>query len=333
MTAEQVVGFLAAALAWQWSQHLPLLVRLVEVGDHVFFHLGNFAHDFLTGPPMAGLFAVGAALIALHGINQQVSETRAANQLNQDANRSADRANSETARKNTEDQWWSTLRWAYSEAKEFRTKQSGEILAVVSILRSLSEQGSLSELQADTVREVLGMFSEAKDPVVKDAVEDSLAAIPAPLLGPAAEYAVYERSVDHVLRSVVPEGAHIHESRSNYGQRFDWILETQDGQLIGIEAKLRSRLIDRRVVEQILGELGSVGPRLLSSHSSGEVSRALLIGNQDLSASAKQAIARYPDSFTYTMWNIGDDPIDIRNAIVRLIGEQGLDGSVGGHGI
>lgn len=142
------------------------------ISDSTWVHIGNWAHDFTTGAPMAGLFAVGASFVALHGINKQVRETRKANALSEQAVRNTELAHQETAKKNREDQWWDTLKWTYTEAKESElSKSTFRTVAAAKILDSLNQgRENLTVQQQRAVDSILDMFGESKEPEVQEAV-------------------------------------------------------------------------------------------------------------------------------------------------------------------
>lgn len=118
---------------------------------------------FFTGPPMAGLFAVVAAAVAYRGILRQVAKTEEANRLSRESNEHTNAANTETARKNSEDQWWATLKWAYEEAKSLRSNASStENLALVGILQNLGELEGISEFQRSSADSVMAFSSLLK---------------------------------------------------------------------------------------------------------------------------------------------------------------------------
>ncbi|WP_314325754.1 hypothetical protein [Paenarthrobacter ilicis] len=159
--------------------------------------LGRFGWEALTGPPAAGALAVIAALIAYTGIRNQVAEAKRDNDITVTANE-------ETARKNDVDQWWSTLKWAYTEAKTFEEQdkpesrglfakirqlsrhdrlseiqKTKESQAIITILRSLArhkgpQNEKLSALQKTTVAEVLGMFGDSPNEGVQNQLDEAL---------------------------------------------------------------------------------------------------------------------------------------------------------------
>ncbi|MCC3302166.1 hypothetical protein [Arthrobacter sp. zg-Y895] len=101
---------------------------------------------------------MAAAILAFIRLGHQVDETR--------------RGNDEIARKNGEDQWWDTLKWTYTEAKESQAKDSTfRTVAAARTLDSLNQdRGNLTVQQQRAVESILDMFGESKEPEVEDAV-------------------------------------------------------------------------------------------------------------------------------------------------------------------
>lgn len=137
-----------------------------HIPDSTWIHIGNWLHDFTTGPGMAGIFAVVAAGIAYRGIKQQVDKTA-------EANRNVATANEETARKNRDDQWWATLKWTYEEAKESPNGQTTafQSIAAAQILTSLNDAPELLSVQQRRAVEAIGnIFDRSRNPEVRGAV-------------------------------------------------------------------------------------------------------------------------------------------------------------------
>lgn len=103
---------------------------------------------FITGPAVAGLGALGAALLVLRGTNKTVARAK--------------EANDETARKNEEDQWWSTLQWAYEQASNTDSSSSSDFRekAVLGIFESLAATPELSPTRLAALENIKSVFKE-----------------------------------------------------------------------------------------------------------------------------------------------------------------------------
>lgn len=114
--------------------------------------------EFSTGPALGGVLALAAAVLAFIRLGHQVAETR--------------RGNTETARKNSEEQWWDTLKWTYTEAKDSQSNAGPfQAVAAVRILDSLNqEHDRLSPQQQRAVESILDIFGESAEPEVQEAV-------------------------------------------------------------------------------------------------------------------------------------------------------------------
>lgn len=114
--------------------------------------------QFSTGPALGGVLALAAAILAFVRLGHQVAETRRGNDL--------------TARKNSDDQWWDTLKWTYTEAKDSQSEGSTfRTVAAARILDSLNhDRDNLTVQQQRAVESILDMFAESKEPEVQEAV-------------------------------------------------------------------------------------------------------------------------------------------------------------------
>ena len=90
----------------------------------------------------------------------------------------ASEANSETARKNAEEQWWDTLKWVYAEAQVSTTGAAPEnetssfrSVAALQILASLKDDtdAKLNLRQERAVSSILSIFEGSQDPKVQNA--------------------------------------------------------------------------------------------------------------------------------------------------------------------
>lgn len=114
--------------------------------------------QFSTGPALGGVLALAAAILAFVRLGHQVAETRRGNDL--------------TARKNSDDQWWDTLKWTYTEAKDSQSEGSTfRTVAAARILDSLNHNhDQLTVQQQRAVESILDMFAESNEPEVQEAV-------------------------------------------------------------------------------------------------------------------------------------------------------------------
>lgn len=191
---------------------------------------------FLTGPPMAGLFAVAAAAVAYKGILKQVAKTEEANRLSRESNEHTKAANTETARKNSEDQWWATLTWAYEEAKSLRSSTaSTENLALVSILQNLAELEGISEFQRSSANRVIGIFIASQDPQVRKSADKASKTVRAAMSHSEARDS-YVEALNGILIALASSlGAKLHGTGYLSDLGMDWVLETASGDMIAIE--------------------------------------------------------------------------------------------------
>lgn len=113
--------------------------------------------QFSTGPALGGFLALIAAVLAFIRIGHQFDESK--------------RGNTEIARKNSEDQWWDTLKWT-TEAKESDTKDAAfRTVAAVRIPSSLNQRpDELTVQQQRAVESILDIFGSSDVPEVQDAV-------------------------------------------------------------------------------------------------------------------------------------------------------------------
>lgn len=156
-----VSGSATPDLLMATATHAPSIPGAADPADSSGFL--TWLRTFSTSPAAAGVLALGAAILAYVRVGHQLAESR--------------RANNEIARKNNQDQWWDTLKWAYTEAKESAgTSLAGDgatfrTVAAVGILDSLNQdQEALTEQQRKAVRSILDMFGQSDRPEVQEAV-------------------------------------------------------------------------------------------------------------------------------------------------------------------
>lgn len=282
----------------------------------------GFWEKFATGPPMAGIFALCAAGVAYAGIHRQVAKSEEANVL-------TDKSNKETERKNTEDQWWSTLKWAYSEAKDFKaSKNQGDTVAVVAILSSLAAQKDLSDLQLQTVSEVTNLFDGSSSEVVQASVERTRVTVDAASDSELwrSKEVQYEVEVGRALRIIGERlGARVIRTPRTHrpGLRSmvlipDWVIESPDGQLIAVEAKFRRGKIGRQVFEHAHRYVGTQ----LSTSSGGDegtIVKTLIVANQEFSWQLDKSFAELDGVMGRVMWQEGESPAVIEAVLMPLM--------------
>ena len=282
----------------------------------------GFWEKFATGPPMAGIFALCAAGVAYAGIHRQVTKSEEANVL-------TDKSNKETERKNTEDQWWSTLKWAYSEAKDFKaSKNQDDTVAVVAILSSLAAQKDLSDLQLQTVSEVTNLFDGSSSEVVQASVERTRVTVDA-----ASDSELwrsmgvqYEVEVGSALRLIGEQlGARVIRTPRAHriGLRSmdlipDWVIESPDNQLIAVEAKFRRGKIGRQVFEHAHRYVGAQ-LSTPSGDNEGTIGKILIVANQEFSWQLDESFAELDGVMGRVTWGEGDSPAVIEAALISLM--------------
>ncbi|WP_223937421.1 hypothetical protein [Arthrobacter sp. StoSoilB5] len=186
--------------------------------------MGRLGYDFVTGPPMAGLFAVLAATVAYRGIKQQVAKAESANQNVADAN-------AETARKNGEDQWWTVLQWAYEQASKDGTPANHfKEKAVLGIFESLAVPG-LSAVQTRALDRITAVFEDKHDPEtatqlsnLRQAVNESVST--------STGFTALRRSVLTDLTFSLPTGL---TRVFAHGQNAPFLYRTKKGTLVGVQ--------------------------------------------------------------------------------------------------
>lgn len=176
---------------------------------------------------------------ALEGIKQAREASLAAAKRQDDANENTRQANAETARKNSEDQWWATLRWAYDEAKEFKASDSRkETAAVATVLESLSQQLPLSPVQNSTVAAVSLLFKDSPDSKTRMAVQRTQERTAA---------SEYENAVYSMLRNLDFEGVKVSKAFGTPDTDVDFIaIATSDQARVGIMVKARTSPLRER---------------------------------------------------------------------------------------
>ncbi|MEJ1179267.1 MULTISPECIES: hypothetical protein [unclassified Pseudarthrobacter] len=272
---------------------------------------------FLTGPPMAGLFALGAAAVAYRGILKQVAKTAEANRLSKDSNDHTRTANAETARKNSEDQWWSTLKWAYEEAKSFKTSAaSTENLALVGILQNLGELEDISEFQRSSADRVIGIFIDSQDRRVRESAREASANVRAAISNSEARES-YVKALDAVLVSFASSvGARIQGGGYLADIGMDWLLETSSSELIAVAWNYHrnpSPLAERELMSEYM-EILKLGHRAGAQRA---VAKLLVVTNRPLD------IDKYvvPDTLRLSciQWNEGDSSDVVVKALQQLM--------------
>ena len=198
----------------------PVLVEL-KTGEK------SLIESILASPLLAALGAIGAAWLVFRGTNKQVDKIHD--------------GNTETARKNKEDQWWSTLKWAYEQASSDSNKTSDVFKerAVLGIFESLATPG-ISPEQVAALENIKSVFKERADPSTEASVENLERAIDAsksgaPPLGPRLTQtgSTYRRQVMHSAM-VVSQRLGLTRVIA-HGQGAPLLFETGAGKLIGLQ--------------------------------------------------------------------------------------------------
>lgn len=187
----------------------------------------SWIEPILASPLLAACGAIGAAWLVFRGTSKQVEKLHD--------------GNTETARKNKEDQWWSTLKWAYEQASSDSNKTSDVFKerAVLGIFESLATPG-ISNEQVAALENIKSVFKERADPSTEASVENLERAIDASKSGTSPigprltqKGSTYRR---HVMRS-----AGIVSRRLGLTQVFahrqgaPLLFETAAGKLIGLQ--------------------------------------------------------------------------------------------------
>lgn len=133
----------------------------------------------VTSPVVVAAGAVTAACVVLRGTNKHVKKLEEANGLSRNGNL-------ETERKNKEDQWWSTLKWAYEQASKTADTTSNDFKerAVLGIFESLATPG-ISSSQLAALENIKSVFKEKDDPSTAAGVANFERAIEATKSGSA----------------------------------------------------------------------------------------------------------------------------------------------------
>lgn len=327
-----LLGELPGAIAplADWVSTLPAAVESPPPTPGVSTALGASAEipwweKFFTGPPMAGLFAVVAAGVAYRGILRQVAKTEEANRLSRESNEHTKAANTETARKNSEDQWWTTLKWAYGEAKSLRSSTSStENLALVRILQNLGELEGISEFQRSSANSVIGIFVASQDPRVRKSAARASKNVMATMSHSEARDS-YVKALNNILIALAPSlGAKLHGSGYLPDLGMDWVVETTSGDLIAVEWRFVTRTArPSRGTEFPL-------PVGLDWSADGEPQRPVLKKLLITNKSGTEHVEFVVDALQLTsiFWDEGLPPDSIESALRELVGER-LDSSRG----
>ncbi|WP_208739471.1 hypothetical protein [Arthrobacter agilis] len=209
-----------------------------EFSDETWGHLWGWARDFSTGAPMAGLFAIGASFVALHGINKQVKATRTANDLTEESVKNAQAANIETAEKNRQSQWWDTLKWTYTEAKASSDGSASPLQsgAAARILGALKAEPNLKPLQDQAADSILKIFGQSDQAEVQEAVRPIYEAMDS--VAPAVYADAVENMLEHIELSVeVYRHREYAVSVAGENHVFDFVLEAITGKKVAVNVQ------------------------------------------------------------------------------------------------
>lgn len=283
---------------------------------------GRFLWEVFTGPPVTGALAVLAAYIAYRGLDKTVIRQDKANENStaaikqareaadatakrqDDANDNTRRANAETLRKNDEDQWWATLRWAYVEAKDFKAKERfEESAAVAAILESLAQHRPLSPVQNSTVAAVSLLFAQSDNPKTRQAVQRTQE---------VTAFSEYQNAVYSMLRSLDLEGVKVSEVVGAGDVGYDFIARSNQAR-VGIVLKLRAKPFDVQDVKEFL--------RTLPDPSEGRKSipTRLLITRTPIDELARdRMLDAYPEAAA-VQWRPDMSTEDVRAALSALL--------------
>jgi hypothetical protein len=293
----------------------------------------------ITSPLAGGAAAVIGAVIAFLGIGRTVKK--------------AGEANAETKRKNTDEQWWKTLEWAYAEAKSLKDDQNpAPMLAIVGILRALKDHEPLSPLQEKTVDQVTEIFSSSSNPVVRDQ-SDNVRQTPAGSGGEtihgsnskkrtaASELTIDARQYEEALAKEL-EDMPAHLKADLYcaygGVGPDFVLETANGRLLLIEAQIRRLPLGTSDLAKVYGlasndiwrqvTAGFGQDSKFGAWADRELSGMIVVTNQpEMREDARNFLDRHKRTFAVVDWMPGSNSLQLRNAIAAMDGSSSLETS------
>lgn len=218
----------------------------------------------------------------------------------------------ETARKNTADEWWDTLKWVYTEAKESTTdKNTFKAVAAARILQSLNQDHKkLTSLQKGAVESISDMFAEAQQPEVQEAISPVYESF-----GKVSPFD-YEQAVALALASarlIVKTGQveagqqHIPVEGGGFFADFVWNLPEKQKWII--EAKNNTRPLTLKSIQSFL-----------TAVQSGQgVTAGLLVCQGGVTPGTQRAIeTNYPGNVAIVQWKVGDGLHDLIGAIRKL---------------
>ena len=246
--------------------------------------------QFSTNPALGGVLALVAAILAFIRIGHQVAESK--------------RGNNEIARKNSEDQWWDTLKWTYAEAKESDAKNATfRTVAAVRILSSLNQNPDHLTVQPQrAVESILDIFGSSDLPEVQDAV--------APIYQSRHESGfAFEDAVKKMLTTLNLDGAKIQRAGS-HDMGFDFLIKSAQATVF-IEAKAGQSTVGATAANQLL--------RTMARSQDPKNTAGLLISQAGLTQLGSEIIEGAPVRVKAMRWEPGMSTGEVEEVLTHLL--------------
>jgi hypothetical protein len=255
--------------------------------------------QFSTGPALGGVLALVAAILAFIRIGHQVEETK--------------RSNNEIARKNSEERWWDTLKWTYTEAKESEAKGGKDAtfrtVAAVGILDSLNQSpDDLTDQQRRAVESILNIFGSSKAPEVQDAI--------APIyqsLRNESGVAAYEDEVMRMLATLNLSGVTVMRNAVTQGAEFDFLIQSAQRDLV-IDVKAGKSPVGVTAVNQLL--------RAIARSPEPKKTAGILLSRGPITAIAEEILEGSLAPAKAIRWQPGVNTPEVQNTLIRLLNGQ-----------
>lgn len=251
--------------------------------------------QFSTGPALGGVLALGAAVLAFIRIGHQVAATKV--------------ANTETARKNSEEQWWDTLKWTYTEAKDSKTNSGPfQEVAAVRILESLNhEHDQLTVQQKEAIESIRDIFGQSQKPEVLEAV--------APLYQSFGRISpqTYENDFLKVLGALNIGDITVETAD---GDGYDLLLKSGAKSVV-IELRHNSAPVQPSIAARIVARL----VQGIANSPDPKNTAGLLVTMNGVSTSTNKIIAEASErvSLATVPWSPGENPAQLKEVLTGLL--------------